>query len=318
VLDYTDIEAAAKRLLGVAHRTPVLTSQSLDAVTGASVYLKAENFQKTGSFKLRGAYNTVASLAPEERTHIVTYSSGNHGQAVAFSAAQHNTPCTVVMPSDAPGVKKAAVRGYGGFIVEYDRITGDRAAVAQQVADDVGGVTVPPFDHWQVMAGQGTVGAELLEDTGPLDALLVCTGGGGLLAGCTTAAAHLSADTAVWGVEPEAGDDTQQSFAAGKVVAIDQPVTIADGQAMRAPGKLTFSVNSRLAAGIVTVTDNEIVEAMRFAFDRLRVVVEPSGACALAAVLARKIDVAGQRVGVTITGGNVDRARFASLLVDGT
>ena len=317
MLDYADITAAAKRLAGVAHRTPVLTSRSLNERVGADVFLKAENLQRTGSFKFRGAYNTIAALEPDERGHIVTHSSGNHGQAVAFAASRFGVPATIVMPSDAPEVKKAAVAGYGGYIVEYDRMTGDRNAIAAQVVEDTSGTLVPPFDHWNIMAGQGTVAVELIEDVGELDAMLVCTGGGGLLAGCATAMAELSPRGKVWGVEPVASNDTQQSLEVGHVVTIDQPVTIADGQALRAPGELTFSVNALLVEGIVTVTDAEIVESMRFIFDRLRVVVEPSGASALAALLAGKIDLAGSRVGVTLSGGNVDRITFAKLLSEG-
>jgi len=317
MLDFADIEAAAKRLDGVAHRTPVLTSRALDSATGARLFLKAENFQRTGSFKFRGAFNAIASLAPEQRKHIVTGSSGNHGQAIALSASLFDAPCTVVMPTDAPEVKKTAVRGYGGFIVEYDRMTGDRVAVSAQVAEDTGGIVVPPYDHHPVMAGQGTAAVELIDEVGQLDVLLVCTGGGGLLAGCSTAAKHLSPDAEVWGVEPEASDDTQQSLAAGRVITIDQPVTIADGQALRAPGDLTFAVNSRLVAGVTTVTDAQIVDAMRFAFDRLRIVLEPSGASALAAALAGNVEITGRKVGITLSGGNVDRARFAQLLTDG-
>ena len=315
MLEFADITRAAARLDGVAHRTPVFTSRTLDQLTGARVHLKAENLQRTGSFKLRGAYNAIASLDDATRERgIVTHSSGNHGQAVAYSAARFGVPSHVVMPSDAPAVKKAAVAGYGASIVEYDRVTGDREAVAESVVEDTGGTLIPPFDHWDIMAGQGTTAVELIEDAGELDALFVCTGGGGLLAGCATVAAELLPDARVFGVEPEASDDTKRSFDAGHIVRIEQPITIADGQALRAPGELTFSVNRSLVTDIVTVSDDEVIAALRFVFDRLRLVVEPSGASALAAVLHGKVDLQGLRVGVTLSGGNVDRSVFASLL----
>jgi len=318
VIDFADIQTAAARLVGVTHRTPIITSRTLNRLVGAEVFLKAENLQRTGSFKLRGAYNAIAGLVAADRDKgVVAYSSGNHGQAVAYSAAVFGVQASIVMPTDAPDVKKAAVTGYGATIIEYDRANEDRNAIASSIATRSGATLIPPFDDQNVMAGQGTCGLELHEDAGPLDIVLVCTGGGGLLAGCATAFAELDPHTAVYGVEPEASNDTQLSMEAGHVLSIDQPVTIADGQALTAPGELTFSVNKRLAAGIVTVSDTEIVDSMRFVFDRLRLVVEPSGASALAALLAGRIDVAGRRVGVTLSGGNVDRAIFSKLLTDG-
>jgi len=318
VIDLADIRAAAARLVGVTHRTPIITSRTLNRLVGAEVFLKAENLQRTGSFKLRGAYNAIAQLTEADRDNgVVAYSSGNHGQAVAYSASLFGVEASIVMPTDAPDVKKAAVAGYGATIVDYDRATEDRNTIATRIASRTGAALIPPFDNLNVMAGQGTCGLELHDDAGPLDIVMVCTGGGGLLAGCSTALAELNPNTAVYGVEPEASNDTLLSMEAGHVVSIAQPVTIADGQALTEPGELTFSVNRRLAAGIVTVSDTDIVNSMRFAFDRLRLVVEPSGATALAALLAGRLDVVGRRVGVTLSGGNVDRSTFSELLTHG-
>lgn len=318
MVDLADIRAAAARLVGVTHRTPIVTSRTLDRIVGAEVFLKAENFQRTGSFKLRGAYNAMAQLAePDRNKGVVAYSSGNHGQAVAYSAALFGVRASIVMPTDAPEVKKAAVAGYGATIVDYDRANEDRNEIASNIVAMTGAALIPPFDDPNVIAGQGTCGLELHDDAGPLDIIMVCTGGGGLLAGCSTALAELSPGTAVYGVEPEASNDTLLSMEAGHVVSVEQPITIADGQALTAPGELTFSVNKRLAAGIVTVSDREIVDSMRFAFDRLRLVVEPSGASALAALLAGRVNVAERRVGVTLSGGNVDRSTFSDLITRG-
>jgi threo-3-hydroxy-L-aspartate ammonia-lyase len=316
VIELADVLAASERLEGVAHRTPVLTSRSLDAATGAArVLLKAENLQRVGAFKFRGAYNAIASLEPAERARgVATVSSGNHAQAVALAARLHEIPAAILMPSDAPAGKLAATRGYGAEVIAFDRYEQDREALLAELVAERGLVAIHPYDDYRVMAGQGTVALELLQDAGPLDVLLVCVGGGGLIAGCANAAAGISPDTRVIGVEPEAGDDTRRSLAEGRRVRIEVPRTIADGQQLPIPGELTFPVVEKLVAEIVTVTDDEIVAAMRFLFERMKTVAEPSGACALAALLAGKVDVAGARAGVTITGGNVLPERFAELV----
>ncbi|MPY93380.1 MAG: pyridoxal-phosphate dependent enzyme [Acidimicrobiia bacterium] len=316
MIDLGDVRLAAQRIAGAAHRTPVLTSRTLDQAVGAAVFLKAENFQRTGSFKVRGATNKIASLTAEDRARgVVAVSSGNHAAAVAFAARLFGTSATVVMPEDAPSSKRAATEGYGATVVPYDRYRERREDIAERIVAETGRVLVRPYDDWAVMAGQGTAALELVEAVGPLDALVVCVGGGGLIAGCSTAAKGLHPGTVVVGVEPEAGDDTRRSLAAGRRVRLDEvPRTIADGQAVDEPGELTFEVNRRLVDEVVTASDEEILDAMRFCFERLRVVVEPSGACALAAVLAGAVgDLRGRRVGVTLSGGNVDVARFRAL-----
>lgn len=312
-LDLDEVQRASRRLNGVARRTPELTSRTLDDRVGASVRLKAECFQRTGSFKFRGAYNAVASLSAAERAPgVATFSSGNHGQALARAAQLHGVPAVIVMPHDAPAAKRAAAEGYGAEIVGYDRYTESREAISDALAAKRGLTLIPPFDAWAVMAGQGTLAAEMFARE-PLDTLVVCVGGGGLISGCSTVAkAH--GDVRVVGVEPEAGDDVKQSLAAGERVTLDHtPVTIADGQQTMSCGDRTFAVIEQQVDEITLVTDAEIVAAMRFAFERLNVVLEPSGASALAAVMAGKVDVAGRRVGVTLSGGNVDLARFAQL-----
>jgi threonine dehydratase len=316
VIELGDVRLAAARLAGIAHRTPVLTSRTLDEAVGAQVFLKAEPFQRTGSFKVRGAANKLATLSPEERARgVVAVSSGNHAAAVAFASRLFGVDATVVMPEDAPASKRAATEGYGATVVPYDRYRERREAIAERIVAETGRVLVQPYDDWAVMAGQGTVALELLEDVGPLDLLLVCVGGGGLIAGCATVAKGIEARCSVVGVEPEAGDDTRRSLAAGHRVRLAEvPRTIADGQAVDEPGELTFEVNRRLVDDVVTASDEEILDAMRFCFERLRIVVEPSGACALAALLAGALgDVRGRRVGVTLSGGNVDVARFRAL-----
>jgi threonine dehydratase len=316
VITLDDVQAAAGRLKGVAHRTPVITGRSLDEATGAArVLLKAENLQRAGAFKFRGAYNAVASLSPEERARgVATVSSGNHAQALSLAARLHEIPAVILMPDDAPAGKVAATAGYGAEIVTFDRYGEDREALLAALVEERGLVPVHPYDDLRVMAGQGTAALELHEDAGPLDLLLVCVGGGGLLAGCATAIDGLSPDTRVIGVEPAAGDDTKRSFEAGERVRIDVPRTIADGQQLPMPGELTFPVNLRLVDEIVTVSDDEIVDAMRFLFERAKTVTEPSGACAFAALLAGRVEAAGLRVGVTLSGGNVTAQRFAELL----
>jgi threonine dehydratase len=312
---FDDVRAAAERLRGVTHRTPVVTSATLDARTGARVFLKAENLQRIGAFKIRGAYNTIAQLDPErKRGGVVAFSSGNHAQGVALAAKLLGVHATIVMPADAPAAKFAATRGYGAEVVTYDRERINRAELAASIAAERGATLVPPYDDPAIIAGQGTVALELIEDAGPLDVLLVCLGGGGLLAGCALAATALSPAVRIYGVEPEAGDDWQRSWRENRIVSIPVPKTIADGQQTQSPGELTWPIVRALATGVVTVSDDEIRAAMRFAFERLKLVVEPSGASALAALLFGKVDVAGARVGVTISGGNVDPATFAACI----
>lgn len=313
---FTDVQAAAARLRGVAHRTPVMTSRTLDELTGARVFLKVESFQRIGAFKFRGAYNAISLLEPEIRARgVVTSSSGNHAQAVALSARLFGIPATIVMPTDAPPAKIAATREYGAEIVFYDRYNEDRAAIADRVAAELGATMIPPFDHPGVMAGNGTTALELIEEVGALDLLLVCLGGGGLLAGCATAAKHLVSNIEIWGVEPAAGDDWAQSFARGERIGLAAvPRTIADGQQTEAPGLLTWPTVWPLVNGIATVTDDEIRDTMRFLFERMKLVVEPSGASALAALLSGKVDGHGKRVGVTISGGNIGLDGFYRII----
>ena len=315
-VSFGDVEEAAGRLEGVAHRTPVVTSRTLDERVGGRVFLKAENFQRGGAFKFRGAYNKLASLPSEERSAgVVAYSSGNHAQAVALAASLHGVPATILMPADAPVSKMEATRGYGAEVVTYDRYSEDRVALGEQLARDRGAALIPPYDDPMIIAGQGTAAMELLEDVSPLDLLLVPVGGGGLISGCATAAAALSPSTTVIGVEPEAGDDTRQSMEAGHRIGIEVPRTIADGLQGNIPGELTFPIIQALVDRIVTVSDAQIVEAMVLLHDRLKMVVEPSGAVGVAALLSRAVPVeSGQRVGVVISGGNVGAARFAELV----
>ena len=315
-----DIEAAALRLRGHAHHTPVLTSRTVDDRTGAEVFFKCENFQRMGAFKFRGAYNALSQFTPEQwRAGVITNSSGNHAQAIALSARLLGMPSVIVMPTDTPAAKLAATRHYqhgqqGSEIVLYDRYTQDREALGKALAAERGMTLIPPYDHAHVMAGQGTAAAELLATTGTLDQLLVCVGGGGLIAGCAVAAHHLSPGIVVHGVEPEAGNDTQQSLARGEIVHIETPVTIADGAQTQHCGTLTFSVIQRLVASIVTVSDAQLISTMRFFAERMKMVVEPTGCLAAAALLEGVVQAPGQRVGVIVSGGNVDLARYAGFL----
>ena len=316
MISFDDVQAAARRIQGAAHRTPVLTSRALDQAVGATVFLKAENLQRVGAFKFRGAYNAVASLSDAERARgVATVSSGNHAQALALAAQLHGIPAVILMPDDAPPGKLAATAGYGAEVIRFDRYAEDREELLDALVADRGLIPVHPYDDERVMAGQGSAALELIEDAGPLDVLLVCVGGGGLIAGCATAAKALLGDVRVIGVEPEAGDDVRQSLAAGERVRIDVPRTIADGQQLPLPGELTFPVIRERVDAVELASDAEIVDAMRFLFERLKTVAEPSGACAVAALLAGRVgDVTGLRVGVTITGGNVTAARFAELV----
>ena len=315
-----DIDAAAQRLKGVAHRTPVLTSRTVDERTGAQVFFKAEHLQRMGAFKFRGAYNALSQLGPAQRTAgAIAFSSGNHAQAMALSGRLLGIPTVIVMPQDAPAAKVAATRAYqagqaGSEVVLYDRYTEDREAIGRRLAESRGMALIPPFDHPHVMAGQGTAARELIEDAGPLDALLVCVGGGGLVSGCAVAARAALPAIRVIGVEPEAGNDTQQSLAAGRIVSIPVPQTIADGAQTQASGRLTFPVIQALVERIVTVSDAQLVSTMRFMAQRMKQVVEPTGCLAAAALLEGVVDLRGARVGVILSGGNVDLPAYARLL----
>jgi threonine dehydratase len=307
-----DVRAAAERLRGVAHRTPVLTSRTLDKRCGGRVFLKAENLQRIGAFKFRGAYNAVTALAPERG--VATASSGNHAQAIALAAALHGLRAVILMPQDAPPSKRTATEGYGAEVVEFDRYNDDRDAMARNLAADRGLTLVHPYDEPFVMAGQGTAALELLDEVSDLDVALVPLGGGGLLSGVATAVKALRPGTRVIGVEPEASPDTQRSLRAGRRERVEIGRSIADGQLLPEPGEKTFAVISALVDDVVTVSDAEIVETMRFLFERMKIVVEPSGASALAALMAGRVALDGARAGVVLSGGNVDAARFAALM----
>jgi threonine dehydratase len=314
MISLDDVHAAARRIDGVAHRTPVLTSRALDEATGATVFLKAENLQRAGAFKFRGAYNAVASLSDEERARgVATVSSGNHAQALSLAAALHGAPAVILMPEDAPAGKLAATEGYGAEVIRFDRYGQDREQLLAELVAERGLVPVHPYDDERVMAGQGTAALELLEQAGPLDVLVVPIGGGGLISGCSTVAE--ANGVRVVGVEPEAGDDAKRSLEAGRRVKIDVPRTIADGQQLDTPGELTFEVIKARVSEIVVASDAELVETMRFLFERMKTVVEPSGACALAALMAGR--VSGERIGVVLSGGNVTAERFAGLVASG-
>ena len=314
-INYADIQSAAVRLAGTAHRTPVATSRTANQRTGAELFFKCENLQRMGAFKFRGAYNALSQFTPEQRrAGVVAFSSGNHAQAIALSGRLLGIPATIVMPNDAPLMKVDATRGYGAEVQLYNRYKEDREAIGRQLADERGMTLIPPFDHPHVMAGQGTAALELIEDAGSLDVLLVCVGGGGLISGCAVAAKHALPQCRVIGVEPEAGNDVQQSLRRGEIVHIDVPQTIADGAQTQAPGRLTFPVIRELVDDVLTVTDRQLVLTMRFFAERMKMVVEPTGCLAAAAVLEGMLDVRGQRVGIIISGGNVDVDRYAELL----
>lgn len=312
---FADVRAAAERLRGNAHRTPVLTSRRLDEQLGLHVFLKCENLQRVGAFKFRGAFNALSRFTPEQRRGgVVAYSSGNHAQAVALAARLLEMPATIVMPLDAPASKVAATEGYGARVVTYDRYTEDREEIGRAVAAEQGATVVPPYDHPDVIAGQGTAALELFEETGPLDALLVPLGGGGLLSGSLLVAGELAPSCAVYGVEPEAGDDGRRSLRAGHIVHIDSPRTIADGAQTQHLGALTFPIIRERVTDILTATDEELVEQLRFLASTLKVVAEPTGCLALAGLRQLAPDLAGKRVGVVVSGGNVDLDRYAALL----
>jgi threo-3-hydroxy-L-aspartate ammonia-lyase len=312
---YADVVAAAERIAGHAHRTPVLTSRTANDQLGCELFFKCENFQRMGAFKFRGAYNALAQFTPAQRkTGVVAFSSGNHAQAIALSARLLGMPAVIVMPHDAPPVKIEATRGYGGKVVLYDRYTEDRAQIGRDLAEKNGLTLIPPYDHPHVIAGQGTAAKELFDEVGPLDAFFVCLGGGGLLAGSALATRALSPECKLYGVEPEAGNDGQQSFRKGELVHIDTPRTIADGAQTQQLGDITFPIIQRDVSDIYTATDAELIDAMRFMASRMKMIVEPTGCLAFAAARARAAQLKGQRVGVLISGGNVDLQRFCELL----
>ncbi len=314
-ISFDDVAAAAVRLAGVAHRTPVMTSRTADALAGGTLFFKCENLQRMGAFKFRGAYNALAQFTPEQRrAGVIAFSSGNHAQAIALSARLLGMPAAIVMPKDAPQMKIDATRGYGAEVLLYDRYTENREALGAKIAEERGMTLIPPYDHPHVMAGQGTAALELIEEVGTLDLLFVCVGGGGLISGCATAAKHRLPDCAVIGVEPEAGNDVQQSLARGEIVHIDVPRTIADGAQTQHAGRYTFPVIQALVDRVVTVTDDQLVKAMRFFGERMKIIVEPTGCLGAAAALDNVVDVRGKRVGVILSGGNIDLRRYAELV----
>ncbi len=313
--DYRDIVVAAERIKGVAHRTPVLTSRTADQRTGATLFFKCENFQRMGAFKFRGAYNAIARFSIEQRrAGVLTYSSGNHAQAIALSASLFGIRAAIIMPHDAPELKVQATKGYGGEVIVYDRYKEDREEVGRKLAQERGMTLIPPYDHPDVIAGQGTAAKELFEETGELDVLLVCLGGGGLLAGSALAARALSPSCKVIGVEPEAGNDGQQSLRKGEIVHIAVPDTIADGAKTTHLGEHNFTVIQRHVDDIVTVSDAQLVATMKFFAERMKMVVEPTGCLAAAAALHGVVPIEGKRVGILISGGNVDLSTFAKLV----
>lgn len=313
---YDDVVHASATLKGVAHRTPVMTSRTADRLTGAQMFFKCENLQRMGAFKFRGGYNAIANLTPEQkRAGVITFSSGNHAQAIALSGKLLNVATIIIMPEDAPAAKKAATEEYGATVVTYDRYTQNRDDIARQMQEQTGMVLIPPYDHLHVIAGQGTAAKELIEDVGELDYLMVCLGGGGLLAGSALAAKALSPQCKVYGVEPEAGNDGQQSLRKGEVVRIEPPRSIADGALTLYLGQLTFGVIKRDVTDIVTVTDPQLVKTMKFFAERMKIVVEPTGCLGAAAILQGALSIPKDaRVGVILSGGNVDLKEYAGFL----
>ncbi|TSD77260.1 threo-3-hydroxy-L-aspartate ammonia-lyase [Pseudomonas sp. KBS0710] len=313
--DYSDVIAAAQRLQGFAHQTPVFTSRTLDAETGAQVFIKCENLQRTGSFKFRGAFNALSQFdAQQRKAGVVAFSSGNHAQGIALAAQLLGMPATIVMPTDAPAAKVAATREYGASVVLYDRFNEDREQIGRTLAVEHGMTLIPPYDHPHILAGQGTAAKELLEFTGPLDALFVGLGGGGMLSGTALSTRVLAPDCQLFGVEPQAGNDGQRSFQTGSIVHIDTPATIADGAQTQHLGNFTFPIIRDKVTDILTVSDAQLVAAMKFFMQRMKMVVEPTGCLGLAALRQLDERFKGQRVGIIVTGGNVDIARYAALL----
>jgi threonine dehydratase len=312
---YDDVVAAAGRLAGHAHRTPVLRSRTADALLGAEVVFKCESFQRTGSFKFRGAFSALSRFTePQRRAGVITFSSGNHAQAIALSAQLLGIPATIVMPHDSPAAKLAATRGYGAGIVIYDRFQDDREAIGRRLAEDRGLTLIPPYDHPDVIAGQGTATKELIDEVGPLDYLFVCMGGGGLVSGAALAARALAPDCKIYAVEPEAGNDGQQSFRSGAIVHIETPRTIADCAQTQHLGQLTFAIVRRELADVLTATDAQLIEAMRFFAERMKLVIEPTGCLGFAGARHAGLPIQGTRVGIIVSGGNVDLGRYGDLL----
>ncbi|PRE65229.1 threo-3-hydroxy-L-aspartate ammonia-lyase [Burkholderia multivorans] len=312
---FDDVAAAAARIAGHAHRTPVMTSRTVDDALGAQVFFKCENLQRMGAFKFRGAFNALSRFDAEQRRRgVVAFSSGNHAQAIALSARMLGIPATIVMPQDAPAAKIAATRGYGGTVVTYDRYTEDREQIGRELAERDGLTLIPPYDHPDVIAGQGTAAMELFDEVGPLDAVFTPLGGGGLLSGTALATRALSPDARLYGVEPEAGNDGQQSFRSGAIVHIDTPRTIADGAQTQHLGNITFPIIRRDVDDILTATDDELVDCMRLFAARMKIVVEPTGCLSFAGARRMKDELKGKRVGIVISGGNVDLDAFSALL----
>ncbi|WP_420962768.1 threo-3-hydroxy-L-aspartate ammonia-lyase [Brucella sp. IR073] len=312
---YEDVAAAARRIEGHAHRTPVMRSRTIDGQLGAEVFFKAENFQRIGAFKFRGAYNALSRFDEKQRkAGVLAFSSGNHAQAIALAGRELGIAATIVMPQDAPAAKMAATRGYGATVITYDRYTEDRDEIARRLAEEQGFTVIPPYDHPDIIAGQGTAAKELLEEAGELDALFVCVGGGGLIAGSALAAKALSPGCNIYGVEPEAGNDGQQSFRSGEIVRIATPKTIADGAQTPSLGQLTFPIIQREVEDMLTASDDELIDAMRFFASRMKMVVEPTGCLGFAGARQLAAQFKGGRIGVILSGGNVDLERFCALV----
>ena len=315
---FDDVTAASARLHGYAHRTPVMRSRTIDEEFSAQLFFKCENLQRMGAFKFRGAFNALSCFDEDQRrAGVVTFSSGNHAQAIALSARLLGIAATIIMPSDAPAIKMAATRGYGGNVVLYDRFKDDREQIGRDLSEKHGMTLIPPYDHPDVIAGQGTAAKELFEEVGPLDALFVCLGGGGLLSGSALAARALWPECRIYGVEPEAGNDGQQSFRSGRIVHIETPKTIADGAQTQHLGNYTFEIIRRDVDDILTVTDDQLVDGMRFFASRMKLIVEPTGCLSLAGARTMKEQLRGKRIGLIVSGGNVDLKRFAELLAEG-
>ncbi len=314
-IHFNDIAEACHRLKDIAHHTPVMTSVTADRMTGTKLFFKCENLQRVGAFKFRGAYNAIAQFSSAQlKTGVVAFSSGNHAQATALAARMLGTKSVILMPSDAPQIKVAATKGYGGEVVFYNRYTDDREAIGMRIAQEHSMTLIPSYNHPHVIAGQGTLAKEFFEDVGVLDVLLTPVGGGGLLSGCALAAKTLNPQCRVIGVEPETGNDGQQSFRSGKIVHIDTPATIADGAQTQQLGEMPFAIIREYVDDMLTVTDAEIIETMKFLAGRMKIIVEPTGCLAAAAVLARKINVSSKTVGIVLSGGNIDLLRFAALI----
>jgi len=313
---YADVAAAAERIKGKAHKTPVMTSNTVNDEMGAELFFKCENYQRMGAFKFRGAMNALSKFDPRQRAAgVLAFSSGNHAQAIALSAKLLGIPATIIMPLDAPAAKVAATKGYGGTVVTYDRYTEDREAISRKLAEQHGMTVIPPYDHPDVIAGQGTATKELIEEVGPLDALFVCLGGGGLLSGSALAARALAPNCKVYGVEPEAGNDGQQSFRSGAIVHIETPKTIADGAQTQHLGNYTFPIIQHNVDDILTASDDQLIACMRFFAERMKMVVEPTGCLGFAAAREMKAQLKGKRVGVIVSGGNVDLDRYSGFLL---